>query len=99
MEILSLNEVPDHISNLEGPLLLSLDCDGLDSSFMPAVSAPNHNGLTKKEYESLLTELKKYWSRTSNKPYYGIYEYNPVFDDLSLSSGRYLAHTIYKLTT
>lgn len=77
-------------------LLLSLDCDGLDASFMPAVSAPNHQGLSQKQYLKIMKSCFKYWEKTKTPRLYGVYEYNPLFDDLAGRSARYLASTFYK---
>ena len=73
------------------PLLLSVDCDGLDASFMPAVSAPNHRGLSQEQFHQVFKACQDYW-RTSKAPRaFGLYEFNPLFDNLSQQSARYLA--------
>ena len=77
-------------------LFLSLDCDGLDGSFMSAVSAPNHNGLSKQEFNIILENCLDYWSSTGTPRLYGIYEYNPLYDDNAGTSARYLASTIHR---
>ncbi|MCR9203936.1 MAG: arginase family protein [Halobacteriovoraceae bacterium] len=77
-------------------LLLSLDCDGLDASFMPAVSAPNHQGISQKQYQKVLKVCLNYWQKSKTTKLYGVYEYNPLFDDLAGSSARYLASTFYQ---
>lgn len=76
-------------------LVLSLDCDGLDASFMSAVSAPNHRGLSQEDFQEVLETCFSFW-KTSDKPaIYGLYEYNPLFDDLTTKGARYLVGTLY----
>ena len=75
----------------ETPLLLSVDCDGLDASFMPAVSAPNHRGLSQEEFEAVFNLCWEYWHESKAPRALGLYEFNPIFDNLSQQSARYLA--------
>lgn len=77
-------------------LILSVDCDGLDGSFMPAVSAPNHHGLTKNEMDEVLKTCKKYWELHKKRPLLGLYEYNPLLDSNTGVSARYLAELSYR---
>jgi len=77
-------------------LILSVDCDGLDGSYMPAVSAPNHHGLTKDEMEQVLIVCKKYWELHKKRPFLGLYEYNPLLDSTTGVSARYLADLCYR---
>lgn len=76
-------------------LILSVDCDGLDASFMPAVSAPNHKGLSQQDFAIILKKCKEFWLHSSKPEVLGLYEYNPIFDGLSQSSARYLAGQMY----
>jgi len=78
-------------------LILSLDCDGLDQSFMPAVSAPNHNGLGAKEMNRILGLCQNHWRESNKTPIFGLYEYNPVFDNINATAGRYLTSLIHQL--
>lgn len=64
--------------------LLSVDLDGLHSSFMEAVSAVNHNGLDLHQLKIIINTIKQ---RDTN-PYLGLYEYNPIFDNLSQKGVR-----------
>lgn len=86
----------ERTQNSKDLLLLSLDCDGLDASIMPAVSAPNHSGLNKVEFQSILTFCQDYWLRSQTPHLYGVYEYNPLYDDLAGSSARLLASSFYQ---
>lgn len=100
MKLLETNEedlrevLMDHQKNGDH-LLLSLDCDGLDASYMPAVSAPNHQGLTQDQYQKIFDVCLHFWEATKTPKLYGVYEYNPLFDDLAGSAARYLASTFY----
>lgn len=73
-------------------LFISLDCDALSSSVMSAVSAVNHNGLDPEKVLEWTEVLKGLPCR--NKVL-GVYEYNPLFEDLSQKGARYLAGLIY----
>lgn len=73
-------------------VLLSLDADGLDSQCMEAVSAVNHNGL---KFDQAL-ELVQWCKEKSEERYFGIYEYNPLYDNLSQKGARTLAALIHK---
>lgn len=74
-------------------IILSFDVDAIKASEMPAVSAPNHYGFSMEEMHQLIEYLK---SAGKNKfQTLGMYEYNPLFDDLAGSSGRMLAALIY----
>jgi len=85
------SECPFEI-NKETLIYLSLDCDAIDGSIMQAVSAPNHSGLKLDYIEQIISHLK-----TKSSPRaFGIYEYNPLFDNLSSSSARSLAYLIEK---
>lgn len=69
-------------------LLLSLDCDGIDSLEMSAVSAPNPHGTSVTWMAALIDHVK---SLKLSQVCFGLYEYNPLFDDLGCSQGRKLA--------
>jgi formiminoglutamase len=81
------------------PLLLSVDCDGLDASYMPAVSAPNHRGLSQRQFHEVLEACHTYWKESSAPRALGLYEFNPLFDNLSQQSARYLASYMYEFFT
>ncbi len=107
MNILTMEEITDTrslkqwldkvLSFDQGPLILSLDCDGLDGSLMPAVSAANHQGLDKFQMNLILEASLNYWNKYQHPRIFGLYEYNPLFDDLHTTSGRYLASLIHKV--
>ena len=72
--------------------LMSLDMDVIDGTQIKGVSAVNPMGLpcsaVSKVLEQFLDLSPKYFSL-------GIYEYNPVYDDLSNLGVRYIAQLIY----
>lgn len=67
--------------------VLSIDIDAIDSSVMEAVSAVNHNGLMINQIKSIMSAVKQ----RSVTPYLGIYEYNPLYDNLSQKGSRAIA--------
>lgn len=73
--------------------ILSLDCDVLPSSIMSAVSAVAGDTITVGFFNSL---IDCYLKNVLDKRYFGIYEYNPVFEDLSNKGQKFIAATIYK---
>lgn len=73
--------------------VLSLDCDALCASIMEGVSAVNHQGLTAPQVQGIFQ-----WAKALLPPTritYGIYEYNPVYDNLSQKGARFLAALLY----
>lgn len=73
-------------------LFISIDCDALASSVMSAVSAVNHNGIEPSRLLKWIDFLKDF---PSENKVLGIYEYNPLFEDLSNKGARYMAGLIY----
>lgn len=78
--------------NDETFVFLSLDCDALESSIMEAVSAVNHDGLPLSYVELVIKHIKNLGSPKA----FGLYEYNPIFDNLSQKGARALAALIYE---
>lgn len=79
--------------NEDTALFISLDCDAISSSVMSAVSAVNHDGLNPSKLISWIETLKDFPSAIK---VFGIYEYNPIFEDLSQKGARYLSGLIYR---
>ena len=73
--------------------LLSLDCDAIAAESMEAVSAVNPAGLSL-DWVRKIFDL--YRLRVQGRKIYGIYEYNPLYDNLSQKGARVLASLIYK---
>lgn len=65
--------------------ILSLDCDALCSQIMEAVSAVNHQGLSLEKVQEI---FYFYRANISGKKIVGIYEYNPIYDNLSQKGAR-----------
>ncbi len=74
-------------------LFISLDVDAYQAESIKAVSAINQKGLSPLFIEKLFNVLKKYDHKTLG---HGIYEFNPVFDDVSGTSARILSSLIYE---
>jgi formiminoglutamase len=72
-------------------IILSLDMDAIDGPEMPAVSAVNHDGLPMNFIRQFYNEYKK----STDKHFLGVYEYNPLFDNLGCASARAMASTLY----
>lgn len=76
----------------DSQIVLSLDTDALASSIMEGVSAVNHDGFTLAH----IKEIYDYFRKQNGKIITGIYEYNPVYDNLSAKGARALASLIYE---
>ena len=72
--------------------LLSLDCDAIASESMEAVSAVNPAGLSPGCIRGIFDYYK---NLEQEKKIYGIYEYNPLHDNLSQKGAKSLASLIY----
>lgn len=72
-------------------IVLSLDCDAISSESMEAVSAVNHNGL---QISFVRDIFSWYYSLPQARKFCGIYEYNPIFDNLSSKGSRTIASLI-----
>lgn len=58
VEVVTMRDWPrDVTSDLEGPLYVSLDLDGLDPAFAPAVSHPEPGGLSTRDVIRMLQDL------------------------------------------
>jgi formiminoglutamase len=78
--------------NQDTLVFISLDTDALHSSIMSAVSAVNHHGLNL-DFVCAIIE----WVKTKKlQSVFGIYEYNPLFDNISCSSARALSYLIHQ---
>ena len=73
-------------------IVISLDCDAIDSSEMQAVSAVNGDGLPYNHVASLITYIKNI--KQASK-YFGIYEFNPVYDNINQAGARKISTLIY----
>ncbi|MGB0453885.1 MAG: arginase family protein [Bacteriovoracaceae bacterium] len=80
--------------NKDDLLYISLDCDALCSYQFQAVSAPNHEGLTLEWLSELLEAAN---NKSLANQIFGLYEYNPKYDDLSCHNARNLTPLILKM--
>ena len=62
---------------------------------MSAVSAVNPAGVQLKEVELIISKIKTKIKETECKACFGIYEYNPIYDDLSNKGAKVISHLIY----
>lgn len=74
--------------------ILSLDCDALCSSQMKAVSAVNHKGLSLDLVQFIFNDYKTRVAKDHSQ-IIGIYEFNPIFDDLGQSGARLISYLLY----
>ena len=74
--------------------ILSLDCDGLSCSYMEGVSAVNPFGLSMQTISDIFTIYK---NSIKHPPIVGIYEYNPLYDNLSQKGARTISALLYNL--
>jgi formiminoglutamase len=72
-------------------IYLSLDCDAIESSTMEAVSAVNHEGIPLSYLQLIINKVKS----LSGPKAFGVYEYNPIYDNLSQKGSRALCSLIY----
>jgi formiminoglutamase len=79
--------------NKEATYVFSLDSDVLASSIMEGVSAVNHRGLPYDFIEDVLL----YSIDVLNCQHFGIFEYNPLYENLSQKGARALASLIYQI--
>ncbi len=73
--------------------VFSLDADAMDAGVMEGVSAVNHRGLPYDFIEDVLL----YSIDELNCQHFGIFEYNPVYDNLSQKGARTLASLVYQI--
>src|SRR5690606_5560594 len=75
-------------------LLLSLDADALNSGVMEGVSAVNHQGLAPEIVVKLFAMYRRLCR--DRQMFVGVYEYNPLYDNLSQKGARFLASLLYQ---
>ena len=88
-----IEKIIDHQNDENNALVFSLDCDAIDAGIMAGVSAVNHQGLPFFVVQEILNKIKA----KKNAMYFGIYEYNPVYDNLSEKGARAIANLLYHL--
>lgn len=98
---------PAHLANFlarlqgcippEAALVFSLDCDALKASDVGAVSAPNHHGLELGVVHQLVRWYAQWCQEQGQRHYYGVYEFNPLYDHVSAASARAIAGIVYQM--
>lgn len=78
------------------PIFLSIDCDSINSGIMSGVSAPNPYGHSPNHLIRLISLINTFKTSERNI-YYGFYEFNPIYDDLSGIGAKTIATFIYKI--
>lgn len=92
-EVLSSNKTTKKTA-----LVLSLDCDAIGSEQMAAVSAPNPQGIPLGHIQDFLNEINEITQQTKQADlFFGVYEFNPVFDELSAIGAKRIASLIWSL--
>lgn len=86
----TIERLREHGPCPRGQILISLDADAMSASCMKAVSAVNHDGMEL----SLVKDVFRWGFERSKRRIVGIYEYNPLFDDLSQAGARALCSLI-----
>lgn len=74
-------------------LVFSLDVDALEASIFEGVSAVNHMGLSLGHVSQLMKCFFNLYPKAHH--FFGIYEYNPVYDNLSQKGARGLSYLIH----
>jgi formiminoglutamase len=75
-------------------IVFSLDLDALEAGLMEGVSAVNHQGISSREVQKILETVL---NSKKGKKYFGFYEYNPLYDNLSQKGARFIASLIYNI--
>lgn len=86
-----LKDAPFKI-NENTAILFSLDCDGIDGSQMQAVSCVNPLGLPVHHIQDLL----HYFKTQFHSVFFGLYEFNPVYDHINQYSCKVITQLIYQ---
>lgn len=75
--------------------VFSLDLDAISAHEMPAVSAVNASGLPLMFVRALLKRYAKAMDEAKQTRILGLYEFNPIYDDVSGSSAKKVAGLIH----
>lgn len=87
------NEIAKIENRDETLVLVSLDADVITGSSMSAVSAVNPRGISTEVIFQTLKYIKEEFQAFC--PQLGIYEYNPLYDEISGKGAKLLATIIY----
>lgn len=89
----STHFLEDMYKKHDGDILFSIDADAIKACDMQSVSAVNHDGIPLEFLRMMIDQYQGHCSE--KKQIMGIYEYNPLFDELSAKDARSLASLIY----
>lgn len=87
-----IQELLRELDTSKTQVVLSLDIDAIDSTQMKAVSAVNHDGLLMSFINEFFSAYKDLEQRDN---IIGLYEYNPLYDDISCSGARLISASLY----
>lgn len=79
--------------NSKTAMILSLDADALDGASMQGVSAVNGHGIPALYVHSIIEQLK---NLSVGHVSFGIYEYNPLYDNLSCLGAKVITSYLYR---
>lgn len=82
------------MTNHEWINVLSIDLDALDSTHFTSCSAVNSDGFYWHEIQLIIST---FLDLDKSNTFIGLYEYNPVYDDLSNSNGKKIAWQINQI--
>ncbi len=93
---MSLNALGNFIQQLgthhhNALIVTSLDLDVISAAELEAVSAVNYDGLTLRQIKTILHNIKKL---KALEHFLGLYEFNPLFDNLSQKGARTISALI-----
>lgn len=88
-----LSTIQKEINHQDTLFFVSVDADILAGNVMSAVSAVNPRGLAPELLIEILVYLKKEFKIF--QPKLGLYEYNPLYDDISGKAAKLLATMLY----
>jgi formiminoglutamase len=80
--------------DFKGELIISFDADMVEASEMQAVSAVAFDGIAFKELSDFIIQLDKV---SQGKSLVGVYEYNPLYENLSCQGARKISYLLSKL--
>jgi formiminoglutamase len=80
-------------NNSDSIYFLSIDIDALESSTMEAVSAVNPRGVP----PHFVEDLVDYFNHSLMAKFFGLYEYNPLYENLSQKGARFIVSLIHRM--
>lgn len=78
-------------------VVFSIDADALAIDCLRAVSAPNHDGLALSFLQRQMSFYQDLCQTRAQKQFWGFYEFNPLYDDVSGTSARVASGILYDM--